>query len=162
MLEDTNSLDAAQIWKSTPDTPKIGNRLVQLIRMVKSTRQMWVNEIVCTQYSGPSCFLLDAQVYLYYLSQYTISINRYFSRTKDNIGSTVSSLVQLTNTQGMTSAVTISFNQLHAEVSYIISVTCHWTFFSNITSFSYFLECQSADFFFHFPTPNFCRIISSN
>ena len=29
--------------KSTPDTPKIGNRLVQLIRMEKSIMQTWVN-----------------------------------------------------------------------------------------------------------------------
>ena len=29
-------------WKSTPDTHKFGNRLVQLIRMDKSTRQIWV------------------------------------------------------------------------------------------------------------------------
>ena len=29
-------------WKSTPDTPKFWNRLVQLIRMGKSTGQMWV------------------------------------------------------------------------------------------------------------------------
>ena len=72
MLEDTNSLGAAhisiashfckqsrprsgssnglltgisiqnKIKKSTPDTPKIGNGLVQLIKMDASIRQMWV------------------------------------------------------------------------------------------------------------------------
>ena len=31
--------------KSTPDTPKTGNGLIQLIRMDGSTRQMWVNLI---------------------------------------------------------------------------------------------------------------------
>ena len=45
---------------------------------------------------------------------------------------------------------------LHADVSYIIDIACHWSFFSNITSFSYFLDRQNPDFF-HFPTPNFCR-----
>ena len=30
-------------WKSTPDTPKFGNGLIQLIRLEKSTRQIWVN-----------------------------------------------------------------------------------------------------------------------
>ena len=35
--------------KSTPDTPKIGNGLIQLIRMDGSIRPMWVNNkaIVC-------------------------------------------------------------------------------------------------------------------
>ena len=33
-------------------------------------------------------------------------------------------------------------------------------FFSNITSFSYFLECRNPDFF-HFPTPSFCRTVPS-
>ena len=36
-----------QKWKSTPDTPKIGNGLVQLRRMDGSTRQMWVKEMSC-------------------------------------------------------------------------------------------------------------------
>ena len=36
---------------------------------------------------------------------------------------------------------------LHAEVSYIIDIACHWSFFSNITSFSYFLDRQNPDFF---------------
>ena len=31
--------------KTTPDIPKIGNGLVQLIRMDGFTRQMWVKEI---------------------------------------------------------------------------------------------------------------------
>ena len=52
--------------------------------------------------------------------------------------------------------VTKFFNLLHAEVSYIIDIACHWIFFPNITSFSYFLECQNPDFF-HFPTPNFAE-----
>ena len=37
-----------QKCKSTSDTPKIGNRLVQLIRMDRSTMQMWVKEQYCT------------------------------------------------------------------------------------------------------------------
>ena len=45
---------------------------------------------------------------------------------------------------------------LHADVSYIIDIACHWSYFSNITSFSYFLDRQNPDFF-DFPTPNFCR-----
>ena len=40
-----------------------------------------------------------------------------------------------------------SFNLLHAVVSYIIDIACHWTFFSNITSFRYFLERQNPNFF---------------
>ena len=37
---------------------------------------------------------------------------------------------------------------LHAEVSYIIDIACHWSFFfSIITSFSYFLDRQNPDFF---------------
>ena len=39
-------------------------------------------------------------------------------------------------------------NLLHAEISYIIDIACHWTFFSNITSFSYFLERQNPVVFF--------------
>ena len=37
--------------KNTPCTPKIGNGLVQLIRMDKSTRQMWVKtgHVACNQ-----------------------------------------------------------------------------------------------------------------
>ena len=31
--------------KRTPDTPKIGNGLVQLITMDGSTRQIWVNQL---------------------------------------------------------------------------------------------------------------------
>ena len=46
---------------------------------------------------------------------------------------------------------------LHADVSYIIDIACHWSYFSNITSFSYFLDRQNPVFFFPFPTPNFCR-----
>ena len=36
---------------------------------------------------------------------------------------------------------------LHAEVSYMIDIACHWSFFPNITSFSYFLNRQNPDFF---------------
>ena len=36
---------------------------------------------------------------------------------------------------------------LHADVSYIIDIACHWSYFSNITSFSYFLDRQNPDFF---------------
>ena len=32
--------------KSIPDTPKIGNGLVQLIKMDGSTRQIWVNLVI--------------------------------------------------------------------------------------------------------------------
>ena len=35
---------------STPDTPKFGNGLVQLIRMEKSTGQIWVNHSPVTTY----------------------------------------------------------------------------------------------------------------
>ena len=38
------------------------------------------------------------------------------------------------------------FSLLHAEVSYIIDIASHWTFFSNFTSLSY-LERQNPDFF---------------
>ena len=41
----------------------------------------------------------------------------------------------------------IKLNLLHAEVSYIINIACHWIFFSNISSFSYFLDGQNPDFF---------------
>ena len=40
-----------------------------------------------------------------------------------------------------------TFNILHAGVSYIINIACHWTFFPNITSFSNVLERQNPDFF---------------
>ena len=53
-------------------------------------------------------------------------------------------------------------NLLHSEVSYIIDITCRWTISSNITSFSYFFGTPKPRFFFHFPTPNFCRTILSN
>ena len=33
-------------WKSTPDTPKLGNGLIQLIRIKRSTLQIWVK---CTR-----------------------------------------------------------------------------------------------------------------
>ena len=44
-------------------------------------------------------------------------------------------------------SLVILLNLLHAEGSYIIDIACHWTFFSNITSFSYFLAHQTPDFF---------------
>ena len=53
----------------------------------------------------------------------------------------------------------ITINLLHAEVSFIIDTTCHWTFLSNITS--YFLERQNHEFF-DFPTPNFRFLVPSN
>ena len=53
----------------------------------------------------------------------------------------------------------IQVNLLHAELSYIIDIACHWSFFSNITSFSYFLITKTP-IFFHFPTPNFCEPVS--
>ena len=46
-------------------------------------------------------------------------------------------------------------------VSYIIDITCHWTFFSNITSLATFWNAKSP-IFFHFPSPNFCRTVPSN
>ena len=36
---------------------------------------------------------------------------------------------------------------LHVEVSYIIDIAYHWTFFPILPVFSYFLECQNPDFF---------------
>ena len=47
---------------------------------------------------------------------------------------------------------------LHADVSYIIDIACHWCFFfSNITSFSYFLDRQNPDFFSIFQLPIFAE-----
>ena len=54
------------------------------------------------------------------------------------------------------------FNLLHAEVSYIIDIACHWTFFSNITSFSYFLGCQNPNFFSIFQLPIFAEMYRPN
>ena len=51
---------------------------------------------------------------------------------------------------------------LHAEVSYIIDITGHWTFFSNITSFNYFLDCQDPRFFSIFQLPIFAEPYPSN
>ena len=36
---------------------------------------------------------------------------------------------------------------LHADVSYIIDIVRHWSYFSNITSLNYFLDRQNPDFF---------------
>ena len=44
-------------WKSTPDTPKIGNGLIRLIRLGKSTWQMWVKngmKMFCVFYKSIS------------------------------------------------------------------------------------------------------------
>ena len=46
---------------------------------------------------------------------------------------------------------------LHADVSYIIEIACHWSYFSNITSFSYFLDRQNPDFFSIFQLPIFAE-----
>ena len=46
---------------------------------------------------------------------------------------------------------------LHVDVSYIIDIACHWSFFSNITSFSYFLGRQNPDFFSIFQLPIFAE-----
>ena len=46
---------------------------------------------------------------------------------------------------------------LHADVSYIIDIACHWSYFSNITSFSYFLDRQNPDFFSIFQLPIFAE-----
>ena len=51
-------------------------------------------------------------------------------------------------------AVTGLFNLLYAEVSYIIDIACHWTFFP--------ILLVLAPIFFHFPTPDFCRTLPSN
>ena len=45
-----------QKWKSTPDTLKIRNGLIQLIRMEKPTRQIWVKNVT-------SCSSLSTQTY---------------------------------------------------------------------------------------------------
>ena len=45
---------------------------------------------------------------------------------------------------------------LHADVSYIIHIACHWSFFSNITSFSYFLV-PKPQFFSIFQPPIFAE-----
>ena len=60
----------------------------------------------------------------------------------------------------------IQVNLLHAEVSYIIDIAYHWSFFSNITSFSFFLDRQNPDFFqlpiFAEPVPpNLCSPMST-
>ena len=47
------------------------------------------------------------------------------------------------------------FNLLHADVSYIIDITCHWTFFFQYYQFKLLLGMSKPRFFFHFPTPNF-------
>ena len=51
--------------------------------------------------------------------------------------------------------VSMLFNLLHAKVSYIIDIHCH--FFSNIKCFNYFLEHQNPDFFSIFKLPIFAK-----
>ena len=46
---------------------------------------------------------------------------------------------------------------LHADVSYIIDIACHWSYFSNIISFSYFLDRQNPDFFSIYQLPIFAE-----
>ena len=49
---------------------------------------------------------------------------------------------------------------LHADVSYIIDVACHWSFFPILISILPVLATfwiAKTPIFFHFPTPNFCR-----
>ena len=54
-----------------------------------------------------------------------------------------------------------TFNLLHAEVSYIIDIACHWTCFPILPVLATFCKAQTL-IFFHFPTPNFCRTVQSN
>ena len=45
---------------------------------------------------------------------------------------------------------------LHAEVSYIIDIACHWSFFPILPVLAIFWIAKTP-IFFHFPTPNFCK-----
>ena len=45
---------------------------------------------------------------------------------------------------------------LHADVSYIIDIACHWSFFPILPVLATFWIAKTL-IFFHFPTPNFCR-----
>ena len=45
---------------------------------------------------------------------------------------------------------------LHADVSYIIDIACHWSFFSVLPVLATFWIAKTP-ILFHFPTPNFCR-----
>ena len=45
---------------------------------------------------------------------------------------------------------------LHADVSYIIDIACHWSFFPILPVLATFWIAKTP-IFFHFPTPNFCR-----
>ena len=46
---------------------------------------------------------------------------------------------------------------LHADVSYIIDIACHWNFFFPILPVLATFWIAKSPIFFHFPTPNFCR-----
>ena len=56
---------------------------------------------------------------------------------------------------------TVTLNLLHAEVSYIIDTSCHWTFFPILPVLATFWNAKIPDFF-HFPTPNFLFLALSN
>ena len=45
---------------------------------------------------------------------------------------------------------------LHVDVSYIIDIACHWSFFPILPVLATFWIAKTP-IFFHFPTPNFCR-----
>ena len=45
---------------------------------------------------------------------------------------------------------------LHADVSYIIDIACHWSFFPILPVLATFWIAKTP-IFFHFPAPNFCR-----
>ena len=45
---------------------------------------------------------------------------------------------------------------LHADVSYIIDIACHWSFFPILPVLATFWIAKTP-IFFHFPTPNFCQ-----
>ena len=45
---------------------------------------------------------------------------------------------------------------LHADVSYIIDIACHWSFFPILIVLAIFWIAKTP-IFFYFPTPNFCR-----
>ena len=55
----------------------------------------------------------------------------------------------------------IQVNLLHAAVSYIIDIACHWSFFSILPVLATFWIAKTL-IFFHFPTPNFAEPYPSN
>ena len=46
---------------------------------------------------------------------------------------------------------------LHADVSYIIDIACHWSFFFSVLPVLATFWIAKTPILFHFPTPNFCR-----